>query len=70
MWGGEKQWQISSLPQMACSAPVAAFSGGQPSRRALSGWRNINMSIWNSWLGRHAQACPGVWAWKGLGGGV
>ena len=65
------QWQLLSLPQMACSAPVAAFSGSQPSRTALSGFleeqeqEHFGNHGWGRML-RHALESGLRRAWVGV----
>ena len=69
--GREERWQVSSLLQMACSAPVAAFSGFQPSRTAPSGFlekqehEHFGNHGWGRML-RHAPESGLRKAWVGV----
>ena len=53
----------------ARSAPAAAFSGGQLSRKAPSGWRNRNMNILKTMAGAACSGMPWSLGLEGPGWG-
>ena len=54
---------------MAALKPAAAFSGVQPSLRALSGWRNRNMNILEIMAGAACSGMPWSLGLEGPGWG-
>ena len=57
------------LATAAHKSPAAAFSGGQPSREALSGWRNQSINILETMAGAACSGMPWSLGLEGTGWG-